>query len=545
MILQMLHHPVMQLAPPTTGAGGTHKTFKSGRLLLAVALATAALVQPATAHAVCTATSPAPSLTICTPTAGSTDSIPVNVQAAAASNTAVTKFLVYSDNVLMYQALNTSSINANITLATGSHNLTAQFYNGAWVKKGETITVSSTAPTVAVSITPTTTSIAPNGTQQFTATVQNTSNLAVTWTVDGTANGNTTVGAITGTGATITYTAPATTGSHTVIATSVADTTKSASAIVNVTSTSQTFPNSNHVFVIMEENQSFSQVFPSGTATNCGASGMPYLCGLAAANGMATNFYSNQHDSLLAYLHTTSGATWTGSPYNCNGLTCASKGVISGDNMIRALHVAGKTWRGYFEGMPSQGYMGGDTNNYVLHHNPFPWYSDVANSTTEQSNMFPFSRFAVDVQDTSGNSFQDFNYIVPNVDHDADTGSSSSSALLATADSWIKTNIKPLLSTAPFQPGGDGILIVVFDEGSVSGKSGDSSTDSSCSPTQSSGCGGHVAFVMIGPNVKPGSTTTKTYHFQDMLHTVIHLLGMSDYMNDASGGADIGLLPGT
>jgi hypothetical protein len=103
----------------------------------------------------------------------------------------------------------------------------------------------------------------------------------------------------------------------------------------------------------------------------------------------------------------------------------------------------------------------------------------------------------------------------------------------------------PLLSTAPFQPGGDGILIVVFDEGSVSGKSGDSSTDSSCSPTQSSGCGGHVAFVMIGPNVKPGSTTTKTYHFQDMLHTVIHLLGMSDYMNDASGGADIGLLPGT
>jgi hypothetical protein len=125
----------------------------------------------------------------------------------------------------MYQALNTSSINANITLATGSHNLVAQFYNGTWVKKGETITVSSTAPTVAVSVTPTTTSIAPNGTQQFTATVQNTSNLAVTWTVDGTANGNTTVGTITGTGATITYTALATAGSHTVTATSVADTT--------------------------------------------------------------------------------------------------------------------------------------------------------------------------------------------------------------------------------------------------------------------------------------------------------------------------------
>jgi hypothetical protein len=29
-----------------------------------------------------------------------------------------------------------------------------------------------------------------------------------------------------------------------------------------------------------------------------------------------------------------------------------------------------------------------------------------------------------------------------------------------------------------------------------------------------------------------------------MLHTMIHLLGVTDYMNGASGGADIALLPG-
>jgi hypothetical protein len=30
-----------------------------------------------------------------------------------------------------------------------------------------------------------------------------------------------------------------------------------------------------------------------------------------------------------------------------------------------------------------------------------------------------------------------------------------------------------------------------------------------------------------------------------MLHTMIHLLGVTDYMNGASGGTDVALLPGT
>jgi acid phosphatase len=330
-----------------------------------------------------------------------------------------------------------------------------------------------------------------------------------------------------------------------VTATSTADTTKFASAAVTVTSTVQSFPRSNHVFVVMEENQSFSEVFPSGSATNCTSAGMPYLCGLAAANGMALSFYANDHGSLKDYLYNTSGSDWTVSPYNCGEAVCASIGAVTGDNIVRALTGANLTWRGYFEDMPSQGYLGGNTANYAQKHNPFVWYSDVANSVTQQDNMYPFTQFA---QDLSTNSFQNFSYIVPNLlDDGHGTGSQSSASLLATADSWLQTNIGPLLSAqgGPFQPGGDGILIVVFDEAEQTGVSGDSATDSSCSPTQSTGCGGHVAFVMIGPNVIAGSTTSNTYQIQDMLHTIIHLLGMSDYMNNTNGAADIALLPGT
>jgi hypothetical protein len=295
------------------------------------------------------------------------------------------------------------------------------------------------------------------------------------------------------------------------------------------------FPHSNHVFIVMEENRGFSQIFPTGLASDCSSSGMPYLCGLANKNGMALNFYSNGHGSLLPYLFNTSGSSWTNSPSNCNGARCAAPGAITGDNLVRALSNSGLTWRGYFEDMPSQGYMQGNTAAYVDRHNPFKWYSDVASSTAQQNNMYPFPQFAADL---NADTFQNFSYIVPNLHHDAHgMGTESSNVLLADADSWLQTNISPLLSTPAFQAGGDGVLIITFDESELQGV-----RDDSCSSTQAKGCGGHVAFVMISPMVVAGSTASSTYHFQDMLHTIIHLLGMSDYMNEASGATDIQLM---
>src|SRR5437667_225018 len=93
----------------------------------------------------------------------------------------------------------------------------------------------STTPTptaVIVTIAPTSATVAAGGTQQFTATVQNTSNTAVTWQVNGVTGGNATVGTISSSGL---YTAPASPATVTVTAVSQADTTKSASAQVTIT----------------------------------------------------------------------------------------------------------------------------------------------------------------------------------------------------------------------------------------------------------------------------------------------------------------------
>src|SRR5438309_1132899 len=82
---------------------------------------------------------------------------------------------------------------------------------------------------VSVTISPTAATVAVGGTQPFTAMVQNTSNTAVTWQVNGMTGGNATVGTISSSGL---YTAPGVVpnpATVTVTAVSQADATKSAS----------------------------------------------------------------------------------------------------------------------------------------------------------------------------------------------------------------------------------------------------------------------------------------------------------------------------
>lgn len=97
----------------------------------------------------------------------------------------------------------------------------ATFGRGVW----EINPTAST--TVSVAVTPGAITLKPAATQTFTAAVVNTPNTAVTWSVqEGAAGGTITAGGV--------YTAPATTGTYHVVATSVADPAQKAVATVTV-----------------------------------------------------------------------------------------------------------------------------------------------------------------------------------------------------------------------------------------------------------------------------------------------------------------------
>jgi len=127
-----------------------------------------------------------------------------------------------------------------------------------------TVTVSSG---IGVSLNPTTASLAAGASTSLTATVIGATNTAVTWTVEGIANGNAAVGTITAQAGTpvntVTYMAPATGGDFSVVATSVADTNQSASALMTVTVTELPVP----VITLFEANPTFINLGSNATLT--------------------------------------------------------------------------------------------------------------------------------------------------------------------------------------------------------------------------------------------------------------------------------------
>jgi len=253
-----------------------------------------------------------------------------------------------------------------------------------------------------------------------------------------------------------------------------------------------TIPPAGHVFVVMEENHSYSSMM--------GSSSMPYLNSLAKKYGSATQYYANTHPSIGNYLMLTTGQIIT----NSDGYT----GTVTADNIVRHLLTAGKTWKSYAESLPSIGYTGGDKYPYIKHHNPLAYFSDVAGSSVQKMNLVPFTHFASDL---ANNTLPQFSFIVPNQLHNAHDGS------LAQADAWLQSNIAALISSAVFQK--DGLLIILTDE--------------SYSNDTSYG-GGHVEAVMIGPSVRPGFQSAVHYQHQNMLKMMMQALGMSSFPGASS-----------
>lgn len=267
-------------------------------------------------------------------------------------------------------------------------------------------------------------------------------------------------------------------------------------------------PKSNHVVVVLEENHSYSSVV--------GSTAMPYFNSLASQNVLATQYYANTHPSIGNYLELTAGQIIT----NNDGYSA----TITADNIVRHMLTSAKTWKSYAQSLPSVGYTGGDVYPYIRHHNPLSYFSDVVNSSVQRLNLVPFTHFATDL---NNNQLPNFSFIAPdqhNNAHDCPAGMStcSDAQKLAAADAFLKANIAPLLSNPAFQQ--DGILIILFDEGF--------STDTAHG-------GGHVAALMLGPNVKKGYKSTTLYQHQNLLRTVMDALGMKTYPGAAGTVADM------
>jgi phosphatidylinositol-3-phosphatase len=269
-------------------------------------------------------------------------------------------------------------------------------------------------------------------------------------------------------------------------------------------------PRSRHVYIVAEENRSYERLV--------GSASMPYLNSLLPKGAVATQFYANMHGSLENYLIVTAGQYLT---HNNETLS-----VFNVDNIERHLLTNGMTFKSYAQSLPYAGYTGLYSGAYLKRHAPLPYYTDMANSSLIKHHLSSTEL----AKDIANGTLPNFAFITPDALHDMHDCPNGLNACLQTADTWLKNNIGPLLASPPFQPGGDGLLIIWADEA-------DLSTDNRCSATVSTGCGGRILVAMIGPQVKAGYKSTTTYHHQSVLRTMLTALGTTSNFPAAANTA--------
>lgn len=236
-----------------------------------------------------------------------------------------------------------------------------------------------------------------------------------------------------------------------------------------------------------------------------GNSAMPYLNSLISQYGLATQYFANAHPSMPNYLMLTTG--------QIESFDDNFSGTISDDNVVRELVKAGKSWKAYEQSLPSQGYLGSDQGAYVRRHDPFSYLSDVQNDSTQAANIVPFTQFATDL---ANNALPQYAFIAPDVNNDAHNGT------LAQADSWLQTNIAPLLANSAFQT--SGLLIITFDESEL---------------TDLENGGGHVIAVIISPQAKKGYQSKTLYQHQSLLRLILAGSGVDTFPGLAGTALDM------
>ena len=242
-----------------------------------------------------------------------------------------------------------------------------------------------------------------------------------------------------------------------------------------------TVPAFDHIVLVMFENKKYSSINGSSSA--------PYFNTLASQSAKFTSSYAITHPSQPNYVALFSGATQGVTDDSCP----ANLGAKA--NLGRQLIDAGKTFKGYSEAMPSDGYTGCSSGTYRRKHNSWVDFSNVPAASNVRFSGFP-SDFT---------QLPTVSFVTPDMCsdmHDCSVG---------TGDTWLKKNLDAYAQWAKTH---NSLLITTFDE------------DSNTSVNQ-------IFTTFTGANVKVGSYSESINHYT-VLRTIEAAYGLPGIGNAAS-----------
>jgi hypothetical protein len=247
-------------------------------------------------------------------------------------------------------------------------------------------------------------------------------------------------------------------------------------------------PRYDHVVVVIEENKGYPTIIGSASA--------PYINKLAAEGANFTNFYAFKHTSAPNY-----GELFSGYHNNIPDNGIAPGVPFTVPNLAAEIRQAGFSFGGYAQSLPSVGFTGEFSGDYVRRHNPWVnWQNDTApinpNQLPSLVNM-PFSMFP-----TNFANLPTLSFVVPdNINNMHDSGAGP----ISTADTWLKNNIDAYYQWAKTH---NSLLMVIYDE------DGHETNNYNRIPN-----------ILAGAGVRPGSTVASTYTLHNFLRTVEDMYG--------------------
>jgi acid phosphatase len=162
--------------------------------------------------------------------------------------------------------------------------------------------------------------------------------------------------------------------------------------------------------------------------------------------------------------------------------------------MASELTAAGKTFTGYSESMPSDGYTGCWTAIYARKHNP---WSDFTNVPSSENDVY---------RDQTAMT-SSVTWIVPNMCDDMHDCSTR------TGDAWLAKHLPPIIA---WNAKNDGLLIVTWDEA-------EPDTGANRIPT-----------ILVGPMVAPGTVSRQRIDHYGMLRTIETIFGLPCVAHDCT-----------
>ncbi|MBW8877048.1 MAG: hypothetical protein JF614_18945 [Acidobacteria bacterium] len=490
------------------------------------------------------------SVTVSTPTNNGAVPLTFNVVASATTSNAgasVTGWHIYIDSVDKWGTAGpTNSINQSVTTTAGAHTLLVRAWDSTGAFGDKTLNINATTSGVAVTVSqPATTSVPLTFNVVASATTGNAGASVTGWHIyiDSVDKWGTP-----GPTNSINQSVTTTAGAHTLLVRAWDSTGAFGDQSLSINASGGgggQVAGHHHVIVVALENHSYETVVGNASASF-------YNNTLIANYGLATNNYANGHDSLSQYWWMLDGSN------NCGAPTCHSDPieVATADSIIREVINAGKSWKQYTDSLPfrgdivetsSSGIQGSNpSGTYYSRHAPAVYLSDVRqgvaassnNSSsycTGETNGYDSVKQACNVvnfndsnngflHDVNSGTLPNFSLVIPNGSDDAHDQSD-----LTIPDQWLQAHIGPLLNSSYFQPGGDGLLIVWWDEGSLGGLTdscGSNISDNRSSSSSCSGGGGRTALVVAAPDGKSGFRGGVYYQHPSVTRTVCDALGI-------------------